>query len=578
MDLTIGRSGAEVTALQKFLINRGHSIPAGATGYFGGQTQTALASFQASQGIAPAAGYFGPVTRGKVNLLCTTTVPPGNNGGNPPTTGGENPLTGEATLERYDAKSGDDTNLSEGQKNAVIMDASFRVKDGDVRINRVDLAMRPANTNNEKDPWDVFNEISIYDGSTRLARIDASDQDNWEEDAPTNGDYRLRMTGLNWVLRDGKTANLTVKATVANSVKGTNDGESWDVFIPTNGIRGMDGDNASVYTGDSADSVSVDIDQAGSQDEIAVKRSDEDPNATTLQLKSNKSSGWTTVFAFDLDTDNSTNDIDVRKIPVKLTVGSGTVNTFMRDARLVVDGTTYTKKTVTDGSTNTMLFEIDKGDLTIDAGDRVTVEVQVDFKALAPSNEGTTITGSVDTAGIVAKGADTLTGSQLSGSATGETHTMRTQGAVIAAQSTSVAFKANSSNTKDDDAGSYSITFDVTAFDGDIFIPKFADRGTSLGTAGANFVIEDMSNGGNAIASGTAVSSLASKATSEGSFFKVPEGETKSFTLTVEYDPDTSSFYALRLHSVNWNTSASAPSTMQLALPTSAYETAPLSI
>ncbi|MEK9184441.1 MAG: peptidoglycan-binding protein, partial [Patescibacteria group bacterium] len=65
-DLTIGSTGADVTALQNWLASKGFAIAAGATGYFGGQTQAALAKYQASVGISPAAGYFGPITRAKV--------------------------------------------------------------------------------------------------------------------------------------------------------------------------------------------------------------------------------------------------------------------------------------------------------------------------------------------------------------------------------------------------------------------------------------------------------------------------------------------------------------------------------
>lgn len=68
-DLTLGSAGADVTQLQQFLItqNRGpaaHTLTlTGATGYFGSQTQAALAEFQAAVGITPAVGYFGPQTR-----------------------------------------------------------------------------------------------------------------------------------------------------------------------------------------------------------------------------------------------------------------------------------------------------------------------------------------------------------------------------------------------------------------------------------------------------------------------------------------------------------------------------------
>jgi len=50
-DLTIGSHGTDVTALQTWLISKGFTISAGATGYFGAQTKAALAAWQAANGV-----------------------------------------------------------------------------------------------------------------------------------------------------------------------------------------------------------------------------------------------------------------------------------------------------------------------------------------------------------------------------------------------------------------------------------------------------------------------------------------------------------------------------------------------
>lgn len=62
-DLTLGATGADVTCLQNALIANGYAIPAGATGYFGAQTQSAVMKWQAAAGVSPAAGYFGAKSR-----------------------------------------------------------------------------------------------------------------------------------------------------------------------------------------------------------------------------------------------------------------------------------------------------------------------------------------------------------------------------------------------------------------------------------------------------------------------------------------------------------------------------------
>ncbi len=79
MNQTMGSKGSEVTALQNWLIGKGYTIAAGATGYFGAQTKAALASYQSAKGISPAVGYFGSVTRASVNAMggAMTSMTPG---------------------------------------------------------------------------------------------------------------------------------------------------------------------------------------------------------------------------------------------------------------------------------------------------------------------------------------------------------------------------------------------------------------------------------------------------------------------------------------------------------------------
>lgn len=74
-DLKLGSQGEDVRMLQKFLNTHGATIavsgPGSAgneTAYFGPATRNALATYQRRQGIVPAAGYFGPLTRSTVTL------------------------------------------------------------------------------------------------------------------------------------------------------------------------------------------------------------------------------------------------------------------------------------------------------------------------------------------------------------------------------------------------------------------------------------------------------------------------------------------------------------------------------
>lgn len=74
--LTIGSRGSDVKCLQQYLNSAGHKVaasgpgaPGSETDYFGSLTQAAVAKWQAANGVAPAVGYFGPISRAKYTSL-----------------------------------------------------------------------------------------------------------------------------------------------------------------------------------------------------------------------------------------------------------------------------------------------------------------------------------------------------------------------------------------------------------------------------------------------------------------------------------------------------------------------------
>lgn len=74
-NLSIGMTGSDVQVLQQLLIDQASGPAAvklkahGTTENFGILTFNALKEFQAKQGISPASGFFGPITRGVVNRM-----------------------------------------------------------------------------------------------------------------------------------------------------------------------------------------------------------------------------------------------------------------------------------------------------------------------------------------------------------------------------------------------------------------------------------------------------------------------------------------------------------------------------
>lgn len=74
--LSVGVRGDDVKCLQDYLTSTGHyTFSGGSTGYFGNVTKAAVAAWQGANSVAPAAGYFGPISRAKYNSVVVVAPP-----------------------------------------------------------------------------------------------------------------------------------------------------------------------------------------------------------------------------------------------------------------------------------------------------------------------------------------------------------------------------------------------------------------------------------------------------------------------------------------------------------------------
>lgn len=559
MDLTLGSTGAEVTALQNWLISKGYSIPAGATGYFGAQTQAALAAFQAANGISPAAGYFGPITRAKVNGMGG-----GSTGGS---TGGDDDMDsdlsgGEASLEDLNGRSGEDDDVEEGGT-AEVAEFEFDVEDADIEIERLDLTFETTATGGEEDePWDTFDTITIMNGDgDELASEDVSDEDEWlDEDEP----FVFRFTNLDYVVEEGEQGTLIVQVEAQSSVDGSDTTIPWTVYIDTDGIRGRDGEGIEQYLGDDSEDVSFDVVEEGEGEELNVQSSSEDPDATTLQVEEDETSDWFTVFAFELEAEE--NDIEIDEIGVQTSTSDSDISSVVNDMKLVVDGEEFDDFDESNlGGAATTTFDIDK-DFTVGADESVTVEFMVEFKA-QEGNYATGTTFSASTTGslVTGEGADDVT---ADGSAQGETHTLQVDGIEVEVTDTSAT--ATVVDGSDNDYATYTIEVEITAVGDDAFISQTA-------TSAYTFEIENASNDATLGSSTATTTTIDSSADSVGGAYRVNEGDTETFTFTMTLNPSTvsegSSFRAQLLTILFGDTSSDTDASTWTATPENDYQT-----
>lgn len=549
--LTVGSAGADVKCLQDALTPTYFNYAGGSTGTFGPVTKAAVAAWQAANGVMPAVGYFGPVSQAKFAATMAMddhsddTSDDSSDDSSDDTASGD--LSGEASLKDMQIDSASDDEVDEGDEDAEIGVATFEFEDGDALITRIDVGIDGAG-----DPWDVLDEVSLWVDGDEIARTSASDEDDYQdEDTGT-----LRFSGLDLEAMEDEEVEVTIAATFQGSVDSDDQG-SFNVSV--DGFRWTDAEDVTETetSGNDLDTdVTFTLGEAGQDDELIVKTSSEDPDGTTLQVQDDAKSDWFTIFAFDIDSDDSGNDIDLNEVSLTIdtasSTGGDTTFTYadaVDDVELVINGVTVDDLVVSTGTATTTLagfdesrvlrFDVD-GNVTIDAGERVTAELMVRFKSLASSSdEGATIQArvtSVNAKAIDAEGADNLDASQLSGAATGDEHTIRTAGINVTAGDVDAV--VTTGDNDDDDYATYTVELEVTAFEQDVYIST--TPGTSL-----SYTLED--GAGTATSSGSRTVTITSSGDEVSGTFEITEGSTETITVEVTYDPSVTTSTAARL-------------------------------
>jgi len=252
-DLTVGSKGADVTALQTWLVGKGFlTMPAGvAMGYFGSLTKVALAKYQVSVGITPAAGYFGPITRAKVNgstttTTTTTTVPPGAI-----TTPGA-----EGTVSATESSAGTVSTVYVGDTQAPVLGIKVTATGSDMPVQRMKFKLSESTGNyNTQFYTKVYSKLYVTEGGNVLASTDLNSSTVTKDGTS----YYVTVSGFNSVVPKGSSKIYLIKLDAFSSIDSTVLARTFTVTVPTDGIRAVDGAGIDDYTGDTSIAASPDI-------------------------------------------------------------------------------------------------------------------------------------------------------------------------------------------------------------------------------------------------------------------------------------------------------------------------------
>ncbi|MDR3548075.1 MAG: peptidoglycan-binding protein [Candidatus Pacebacteria bacterium] len=564
-DLTVGSTGSDVTALQTWLISHGdgQSIAAGATGYFGAQTKAALAAFQSQNGISPAAGYFGPITRAKVNSMSGSTTTTTTT----TTTGSTTTLSGaEGSIDNFQSIGASSSTFNAGDTEQV-MGFGFKADGSDLAINRVNFDVVLTSLSNTSTgsprPWNFFQTATLMDGNTTIGTVDASNAANWSQDGQPGNyqQYRISFQNLNDVVKMGSTADYYLSFTTQSAISDSNAGGTYTVTLPSQGLRATDALGIQQYN-DTTDTATFTItnSQNGS---VVISQASDNPQTSSVQGDTSSVTNGVTLNAFTIQAKNS--NITLYSIPVTLNTSLATSSYEVRDLKLYQGSTLLDTESVSSSATSPVTVTFKNMNFKIPQGTTDEFSVQADINKIDGSTFTNGATASVNvnpgnTADIENSSGNTV---NLTGASTGNTITFYSTGISVDSTPTTSAVAQTLGNSSTQ-LGTFTFTFNVTAFGEDIYLSS-----TTNGFTGSLY-----DQGGNTVTATTSISSTADRTSGSTNNYVIHNGQTKQVTVSFTKSGGNAYYYGKlsTLHFGTADTGTSGPLSQTFTFPTS-YQT-----
>ncbi len=465
-NLTVGSTGADVVALQTWLMANGYNIPAiasgaAAKGYFGSQTKTAVMAYQGAKSI-PTTGFVGPLTRGALNAgggaasvgvatcpagyTCTanTTTPvavvcplgytctPQAGTTGTVVTSGITTVGVEGTISATQTNAGLSSAIYEGQTKVPVLAAKVEAKNSDMRIERVKLDL-----STDSKLWNkIYSKVYIMDGSTILASSDLNSSTVVKDGTI----YYITLSGMNWIVSKDQTKVLTIAVDVRPSIDTTDiDTETFTIRFAANGIRAVDGAGIDQYSPAAATTVTraqnVDPTLTDSAT-LTISLNNSTPKRTDVVATEGSSEDeLTKMTALIFDAKAEKDNVTITDLTVTI-AKTGTGGANASTTAYLYDGSTELDS-ATVSAAGLAAFTDSNGIITIPAGIIKTLTVKLDI-ASANTVVGN-FTTSIAAASDVTAVNSILEGVTESGTASGNRIGVRNVGAEISLVSKSVA-------------------------------------------------------------------------------------------------------------------------------------------
>lgn len=549
----------------------GGSFPAGCMSTSGYSTVTGMPCSGGSNlpaGCTSTSG-FSPVT----GMSCAGGSTPSNTG---PLAGSAGEISDVNRLSQY---SGEEVGAA--QKDVKVLGFEVKAtKEGDIALKSVKVSFVISNASGSTKLDDYADSINVWQGSTKVGSADSAD---FNKDS--TGHYSKTVSLSNSIVRSDATEKFYVSVNALSNLD-SGDIDSEVATIGIDSIRFEDGSGVVSTDSTAGDlpisGVSVAFVSFSTASDTKLKVSlNNTPVAGVVKVDANDNTDHVVLLKGKLKLEG-TSDVWLDALPVTLTSTNtlGSITAITGSVTLKLGNNTYTESTGTNcvsesdfstpdtcstsGSDSAGIL-FDNLDYTISAGQTVDFTVEAEINDLdatvgASVNFDATDTLSAsllsnDRAYLVAENedGDQLTDStEMTGSAVGEVQTFQGTGIAVALVSSTGTVAMGASGSPD--LGTYTLTFDVTAFGGDMYID-----GTKPLLTGTDAIDLDIIPATGGTGTQDAVITSSTGATRTGTInttarFLVREGETERFTITSVVTPTVAGgLYAVKLASLSYD-------------------------
>jgi hypothetical protein len=510
-------------------------------------------------------GYFGPISRAKYTALVQAG---GDDDDDDDGDDDGGPLEGGAgSVESYDLMSGlSNEEVGEDEEDVEVAGLEIEVDEGsDIELTAVRLVFTDVGAANNDDDLDEYaSEVSIWLDGEEVARVDA---DEFNDD----NNYTSTVSLDDAIIRAGETGELVVGISGIANLDDASAGDSWDVDFRQ--VRFMDADGATISEDPTENPVVFTFESFATANniELHIEEGDDTVEEGVVEVSDTGDTDNVVLVAGILRAEGG--DVEIKELTATVTpAGTGDASDIASQFILVIDGEEVQSLQSTacnvagdcDGTgTNTAVdYTFDDVDVTIEEDEEVSIEIRADINDIdANAAEGDSLT--VDIAADFMEAEDEtgedLVAADLDGVLNGEEQFFYANAFGVELVSVSETKTFTADDAGENDQGTFTIKFDVTAFGDTFYIRNAATATTTLDNVGyQGGAATDSGVLFNVTSATTTSATLTSTADLVVDGFEVDNNSTESFTLTVNVTAGTPAFQTVGLRAIEWALDSSA--------------------